>query len=162
MSDQRVELVVSGLVQDPSPVALLQDKGRSRCIPVSIGTSEAFALGAALVDRHYERPLTHDLLSNVIRSLDGSVREVIIRRTKNSFQATVLLDSRFGESTLDSRASDAIILAVKAGAPIFAPEQLFIDMGVVVEMDPMDKPLSTQDWSELLELADPEDFKYEM
>lgn len=123
-----VEAKVSGVAMDDrykSPVIILQEKDGERVLPIWIGGSEAHAIMAQLAGKKFQRPLTHDLLVNVITDLKAKVLKVTITDLKdNTFYAEVLLQRQNELVTIDARPSDSIALAVRTNSPIYIAEKL--------------------------------------
>jgi bifunctional DNase/RNase len=159
---------IHGLAMDPknnSPILLLKDDGVQRALPVWIGMYEANAIATCLSGLESPRPMTHDLLYNMITQAGYKVSRVVITELKDTtFYAVVYLSSNSGDIELDSRPSDAVALAVRSEAPIFVMEDILdrsaVDMSTIEE----DTATSQKDkWLEMLENMDPEDYsKYKM
>ncbi|MBN1866509.1 bifunctional nuclease family protein [Candidatus Sumerlaeota bacterium] len=116
---------------DPGiPIVLVEKGGRHRQFPVVIGQYEAIVLENAVHHEVLERPLTHDLILNVVHGLGGKIRRVIVDKlVESTFNGTFhgKLDIEQADHSsvwIDSRPSDAIILATKLGIPIFVEEQV--------------------------------------
>jgi bifunctional DNase/RNase len=124
-----VEVKVSGVAMDDrykSPVIILQEKGGERVLPIWIGGSEAHAIMAQLAGKKFQRPLTHDLLVNLIKGLSAKIIKVTITNLKdNTFYAEILLQRQNDLVKIDARPSDSIALAVRTQSPIFIAEKLF-------------------------------------
>lgn len=117
-------------------VIILKDVNAERYLPIWIGPFEAEAIAIRLRDIEVARPLTHDLLNNVITELGGAVSHITVTDLRNdTFYAeiTVNLDGRRME--IDSRPSDAIALAVRANVPIFVEEGVMAQAGISPETD---------------------------
>ena len=122
-----IELEVKVLVQNEGGgfTILLSDKDQRYVLPIVIGPTEAYAIALPLQGTSYPRPLPHDLLLDLCGQLDLSLKEVVITDVKeNTFFAEVCLLKDGEEVVLDSRPSDAIALAVRAGAPIYMTNRL--------------------------------------
>ncbi len=122
-----IELEVKVLVQNEGGgfTILLTDKEERYVLPIVIGPTEAYAIALPLQGTSYPRPLPHDLLLDLCGQLDLSLKEVVITDVKeNTFFAEVCLLKDGEEVVLDSRPSDAIALAVRAGAPIYMTNRL--------------------------------------
>ena len=122
-----IELEVKVLVQNEGGgfTVLLTDKDQRDVLPIVIGPTEAYAIALPLQGTSYPRPLPHDLLLDLCGQLDLSLKEVVITDVKeNTFFAEVCLLKDGEEVVLDSRPSDAIALAVRAGAPIYMTNRL--------------------------------------
>jgi len=123
-----IEVKVSGVAMDDrhkSPVIILQEKGGERVLPIWIGGSEAHAIMAQLAGKKFQRPLTHDLMVNLIRDLGAQVVRVCVTDLKeNTFYAEILLQRNNELMAVDARPSDSIALAVRTGSPIYVAEKL--------------------------------------
>lgn len=160
------EMEVKGLTLDPytsMPIVLLSDVGgRHTTIPIWIGILEASSIAAELGDIVLSRPMTHDLLKNIIHDLGAEVVRVEVNDLRdNTFYAGIYLRKGRKEVVVDARPSDAIAIALRAGSPIFVSEKVIkgcrrIDLTgrTRVERD---------DWTDILERLPAEDFgKYRM
>jgi bifunctional DNase/RNase len=160
-----VEMKIKGLMIDPvsnMPIIILKNSDGESVLPIWVGIFEANAIAMELETIVSPRPMTHDLLKNVIESLKASIQRVVITDLKdNTFFAAIHLIQRGETLQIDARPSDAMALALRARAPIF------------VEQDVLDKSSSTSgdestgDETERLrrwlETVDPEELgKYEM
>lgn len=120
-------IVVSG---GPIPSAIIlspaEDSGMRGELPISVGTFESSAVGMGLKGHDHPRPMTHDLMLNVIESLGATLESVsIVRVEGRTFFATLTLTDTQGETiVIDSRPSDALALAVRRHVPIFADEEV--------------------------------------
>jgi len=100
---------------------ILQEKEGSRHLPIIVGPFEGKAISMALTGETFSRPLTHDLLHNVIETLGARVEKVVINDLVDStFYARLILNHEGKTYSIDARPSDAIAVALRAGAPIFA------------------------------------------
>ena len=158
------EMVIKGLMVDPvtnMPIVILRDKDGERVLPIWVGIFEANAIALQIENIATPRPMTHDLLRNVIRDLNGAVQKIVVCDLKDTtFYALIHL--RIGEEVvaIDARPSDAIALALRTQAPIFVEEHV-IDSAKTVdfkaEAGDSDR---LQRW---LESLDPEELgKYKM
>jgi bifunctional DNase/RNase len=112
-------------------VVILRELERDRYLPIWIGPWEASAIAMKLQGQAPERPLTHDLFATVLDALGASVREVIIADlADDTFHARVMLEAGGRTIEIDSRPSDALALAVRTGARIFAAEAVLERAGV--------------------------------
>jgi hypothetical protein len=106
-------------------VIVVREKGGERFFPIYIGHNEAMAIDRKLNDVEVPRPLTHDLLFSVIGSMGGKLTRVVINDMHDDYYLALLEVARGNETiTVDSRPSDAIALAVRAGCPIYVEEQV--------------------------------------
>jgi uncharacterized protein len=115
-------------------VVILREKGSDRYLPIWIGPSEADAIAVRLQDVAVARPLTHDLLKNLIEQLGGRVAYIVVNDLSNdTFFARIILDMNGETVEIDSRPSDAIALAVRVDVPIYAEENVLDSAGVLLD-----------------------------
>lgn len=115
-------------------VLILREKDSDRYLPIFIGPAEADAIAVRLQDVAVARPLTHDLLRNMIEQLGGRVAYIVVTDVSNdTFFARIILDVRGETMEVDSRPSDAIALAVRVEAPIYAEEAVLDRAGVLLD-----------------------------
>jgi bifunctional DNase/RNase len=164
-----IEMKVSGLTIDPitnTPIVILKDMQENKAIPIWIGLFEASAIATELEKVVFSRPMTHDLLNDCLKMLHVTVNRIeIVDIRNNTFYANIYL-TRDGENfTIDARPSDAVALALRAGAPIFVDEKVIeksrsVDFGM--KITDLDK-LKEEKIKEFLENLSAEDFgKYKM
>jgi bifunctional DNase/RNase len=132
-----IELEVASLGMDKAsntPVVILREVDGDRLLPIWIGPGEASAIAMELAGIKFSRPLTHDLLNTVVRSLGSElVRVLITRVVDNTYYASLMLQRNGETITIDSRPSDSVALALRASAPIFADVELLDRTTVEVE-----------------------------
>ena len=117
-------------------VVILREKEADRYLPIWIGPGEADAIAVRLQDVAVARPMTHDLIRNLIEQLGGRVSYIVVNDLANdTFFARIVLDVNGVTMEIDARPSDAIALAVRAEAPIFAEETVLDRAGVVLDED---------------------------
>ena len=117
-------------------VVLLKEKEGDRYLPVWIGSNEADAIAMRLQGTRVSRPLTHDLLVNVIDELDADIQHIVVSELKNNtFYARIAIVSNGHEYSIDSRTSDAIAVAVRAQVPIYADESVMEQGGILPSPD---------------------------
>jgi len=118
-----VKMEIKGLLMDPvsnMPVVILRDAGDGVFLPIWVGIFEANAIAIAMEKIATPRPMTHDLLNNLVRELDARVERIGINDLKdNTFFALIFLNHDGKIVPIDSRPSDAIALALRTGSPIF-------------------------------------------
>jgi hypothetical protein len=160
-----VEMKVRGLALDPvsnMPIIILRDEEDKRSLPIWVGIFEANAIALELEKIATPRPMTHDLIKNVLESLDAQVTRVVVTDLReNTFYAALHLKLGNAEHTVDSRPSDAIALALRVAAPIFVEDAVFPKAGkmdVSKEGEPM-KPDDPEQLREWLQNIKPEDFE---
>jgi bifunctional DNase/RNase len=128
MEKELLEVKVMGIVVDPkasNPVVVLVDLAGQKALPIWIGVFEAEAISRALEDVVTLRPMTHDLMKQILDTFQVSLTRVVINDLKeNTFYANLYLNVDGRELILDSRPSDAIALAVRVKAPIFIAESV--------------------------------------
>ncbi len=129
-----IEMKVKAIAIDPKsdiPAVVPTDKEERRYLPIWIGVAEAAAIFTKLIDQKSPRPMTHDLLRNIIDDLKYKVSEILIDNIEdNTFFAKVYLDGAKGRREIDARPSDAIALAMRTGATIFVSEKVVYSAGV--------------------------------
>ena len=164
-----IEMKVSGLTLDPmtnTPIIILKDLHDRKAVPIWIGVFEASAIVAEMEKVSFSRPMTHDLLNDVMKTLDVAITKIEINDLRNNtFFANIHLVKDGSEFVVDSRPSDAIALALRANAPIFVDESVIeksrnIDFGTkMADIDDVKK----EKLRDFLENLSPEDFgKYKM
>jgi bifunctional DNase/RNase len=128
MGKELMEVKVMGIVVDPkasNPVVVLVDLSGQKALPIWIGVFEAEAISRGLEDAVTLRPMTHDLMKQILDTFQASLTRVVINDIKeNTFYANLYLNIEGKEIIVDSRPSDAIALAVRVKAPIFIAESV--------------------------------------
>lgn len=157
-----IEVKLDGLALDMTtntPVVMLSPEGLDKVLPIWIGHAEAWAIAMELSGVDAKRPLTHDLLKQVIELFSGKVERVEITKLQDQTFFAVIHISVNGKSQfLDARPSDSIALALKTGATIFVNEELF---DITLEGGTPDMPAMPTDpetLRERLRKINPEDF----
>jgi len=113
---------------------VLRVKDSDLYLPIFIGHFEIEAIRLKLMDVEVQRPMTHDLLGSVIGNLGASIKGVVVSELKDdTFFAKILVDFRGNVIEIDSRPSDALALAVRSGAPIFAEDSVVEMAGITLE-----------------------------
>ena len=124
---------------------VLRVKESDLYLPIFIGHVEVEAIRLKLMDVEVPRPMTHDLLGSVIGNLGGSVQRIIVSELKNdTFFAKIVVDYNGNSIEIDSRPSDALALAVRTNAPIFAEDDVVEQAGVNLDVE-MEESESTDD-----------------
>ena len=160
-----VEMKVRGLALDPvsnMPIIILRDEEEKRSLPIWVGIFEANAIALELEKISTPRPMTHDLIKNILESVEAKVEKIVVNDLRdNTFFALIHLRLGEEEITVDSRPSDAIALALRVGAPIFVDEDV-VRRAKSVEVAPKESD-DQEKLKEWLENLKPEDFgKYKM
>lgn len=121
-----IEMTIKGLMVDPitnMPIIVLRDQEGQRLLPIWVGVFEANAIALQIEEVQTPRPMTHDLLKNVINDLAARVERIVVCELReNTFYATIHLQSAHGPLSVDARPSDAIALALRTRSPIFVEE----------------------------------------
>ena len=160
----QIEMTVKTLMIDPAtnlPIVILRDKDGSRVLPIWVGVAEANAIALQIENVATPRPMTHDLLKNVIQDLRGRIEKIVVSDLKeNTFYALIYLTVGGEVMAVDARPSDAIALALRARAPIFVEEKV-IDHAKTTDLVP--EKGQTERLQKWLESLDPDDLgKYKM
>ena len=140
-------------------VVILREKDSDRYLPIWIGPSEADAIAVRLQDVSVARPLTHDLLKNMIEQLGASVAYIVVNDLSNdTFFARIVLDVNGETMEVDSRPSDALALAVRVNVPIYAEDAVLDSAGVLLDeqgqaedesVSPRSKPVDPEELERL-------------
>jgi len=156
------EMVIYGVSFDmvgKQPIVLLKTVEGSRFLPIWIGHAEAAAILMRLQGADSPRPMTHDLITDVLAELRAEVARVTVTELRdNTFHALISLRTDAAEVEIDSRPSDAIAVAVRAGAPIFAADAVLDENAIEFEHDPEDADEMVEKFKEFLDQVTPEDF----
>lgn len=139
------------------PIVLLRESGGTRYLAIWIGVTEATAIAYALEGVTPQRPFTHDLLKTATEVLGASVDHVTVTEIKDSvYYADLVLDRNGDEFTISSRPSDAIALAARTGAPLFATQGVLDDAGIEIRDESEEEEVER--FKEFLDDITPEDF----
>ncbi|MDH4350596.1 MAG: bifunctional nuclease family protein [Gemmatimonadota bacterium] len=143
-----------------SPVVILQEKDGDRVLPIWIGPNEASAIAMHLAGVKFARPLTHDLIRQVIQGLGADLRRVTITQVKdNTYFAELFLHRDDHVIQIDARPSDSIAVALRLNAPIFTSDELLERSSIeTIESSDVPQPLDADQLKTYLENLDPEDF----
>ncbi len=144
-----------------TPIVVLQEKDGDRMIPIYIGLAEANAIAMELADVKFERPLTHDLMQQVIIGLGAELSRVVLTRVeKSTYYAELHLRRDDHVIQIDARPSDSIAMALRLKAPIFAAEDLLniSSSEETIVPDVSREMLDSDALKKYLENLDPEDF----
>ena len=159
-----IEMTIKGLMVDPvtnMPIVILKDREGERVLPIWVGIFEANAIALQIENIATPRPMTHDLLRNIISDLDGRVDRVVVSDLKdNTFFAIIHLTVKGEAVVVDARPSDAIALALRTRAPILVEETVIDNAKTVDFTSERADSDRLQKW---LESLDPDDMgKYKM
>ncbi len=165
-----IEMKIYGLALDEQtqvPLLILKDKeAEQQVLPIWIGAMEAMAISISLNKVEISRPLTHDLLLNTLQTLGSSIERVVVMDLKEgTYYAEIYLEYSNQTYLVDSRPSDAVALAIRAQAPIFASQELLEQVGKRFEQQEHEVGLQDEEakkWTEILEKFEAEETKYKM
>ena len=159
-----IKMTVRGIALDPltnMPIIILKDADDKRALPIWVGIFEANAIALELEKISTPRPMTHDLIKNILDGLGASVQQVVVNDLKdNTFFAVIEISVNGNVVNIDSRPSDAIALALRVNAPIFVTEKV-VTKAKTIEVS--EEKEEADRWREWLENLKPEDFgRYKM
>lgn len=164
-----LEMKVFGITLDPftnAPIVILKDLDEKNALPVWIGVLEASAIATELDNVKFSRPMTHDLLKDILKETDTEVIKIEVNDLKdNVYYATIHLESINGTMVLDARPSDAIAIALRMKSPIYVDTKV-INKSRDIDTAGMESEKSqkgSKDLINMLEELNPEDIsKYKM
>jgi bifunctional DNase/RNase len=162
MSDRVAMEVVGVRVELPTntPILLLREREGTRYLPIWIGTPEATAIALALEGIETARPLTHDLMKSLLDALGADIERVdVTSLDEGTFFADLVIEAEGEQLTISSRPSDAIALATRAGAPVFASKALLDEAGIEIHDDTEEDEIER--FREFLDDVTPEDFEHD-
>ncbi len=153
-----IEMTIKGLMVDPvtnMPIIILRDREGQKVLPIWVGVFEANAIALQIENIHTPRPMTHDLLKNVIQDLHAAVERIVVCDLKdNTFFALIHLQTAGGAVAIDARPSDAIALALRTRAPILVEESVIDNAKHVDFADDKQNSERLQQWLESLDTDD--------
>ena len=161
-------MVISGITIDPltnGPIVILKEVKGERTLPIWIGILEATAIASELEGIKFSRPMTHDLLKNILGMIDVKVTRVEVCDLKNNtYYALIHMIHNGKEIAIDARPSDALALSLRVKAPIYVSEEVIKQSQQIdLKAEPEDKSKEGKRWQDILEKLNPEDFgKYKM
>ncbi|PID57540.1 hypothetical protein CSB45_06850 [candidate division KSB3 bacterium] len=154
-----IEMSVKGLTLDPltnMPIVILKDNEENRILPIWIGLFEANAIALELEKISTPRPMTHDLIRDLLVGVDARVSKILVNGLKNNtFYAEIHLSLNGNHIAIDSRPSDAIALALRSDAPIYVSAEV-VDKAKSIDVSRENE--ETDQLKEWLENLKPEDF----
>ena len=171
-----VQMTVGGLTLDPvtkTPIVVLKDESDNLNLPIWIGLLEATSMATELEGVKMARPMTHDLLRNLLTEFGAKVESIEVTELReNTFFAVIYLTLNGQTVAMDSRPSDAISLALRTKSPIYVARAVLEAssvLGAEKSEDETETPagqnlseMSPEEWEQVLEKLDPDDFKYKM
>jgi len=163
-------MTISSINMDPvtnSPIIILEEIEGKQTLPIWVGLLEATAIASEIEGVRFSRPMTHDLLKNIMDKVDIKIKKIEICDLRdNTYYAVIHLTNRGEPLSIDSRPSDAIALALRTEAPIFVSDEVLKkskQIEATKENVPVDKSEQGKKWQDILEKLNPEDFgKYKM
>jgi bifunctional DNase/RNase len=194
-TDTALEMYVGGLMLDPNtqtPVVVLKDESGNICLPIWIGVAEATSIASAIKQINMSRPLTHDLIYDILNEIGVKIKSIVITDLRDStYFAELVLMHGDRALIIDSRPSDAIAIALRAAAPIYVSQKVLEQAKITFaehqkqqqakasesggeqdeEQLESEVPLAPggdlssvdkEKWNEILSNLDPDDFKYKM
>lgn len=143
-----------------SPIVILREVDGERTLPIWIGLLEANAIASELEGIRFSRPMTHDLLKNIMALIDVKVTKIEVCDLKdNVYYALIHIDYKGEKMTIDARPSDALALSVRVEAPIFVADELIKkSQHMTLRAEAEDESEQGKKWLDVLEKMDPEDF----
>ena len=161
-------MTISALTVDPltnSPIVILKEVDGDKTLPIWIGLLEATAIASELEGIKFSRPMTHDLLNNLLDMVTIEVTKIEVCDLRDStYYALIHFKQGDKEMSIDARPSDALAIALRVKAPIFVDEEI-INKSKEIDLKPQaeDKSEEGKKWEKILEGFNPEDFgKYKM
>ena len=159
------EMVIYGVSFDlvgKQPIVLLKTAEGNKFLPIWIGHPEAAAILMRLQGASTPRPMTHDLVTEMLSRLDAHVVRITVTELKeNTFYASITVSQDGSEIEIDSRPSDAIALAVRAEAPIFAADQVIEESAIEFEGDEVNEEEIVGEFRKFLDNVSPDQFAVE-
>jgi len=156
------EMVIYGVSFDmvgKQPIVLLKTVDSNKFLPIWIGHPEAAAILMKLQGASTPRPMTHDLLADLLGELEVECARVAVTELReNTFYASITLRANGRDVEIDSRPSDALALAVRAGAPIFAADEVIAESAIEFEHEVEDTEEVVEKFKDFLDRVTPEDF----
>jgi bifunctional DNase/RNase len=156
------EMVIYGVSFDlvgKQPIVLLKTADGNRFLPIWIGHPEAAAILMKLQGASTPRPMTHDLLADMLEQLDAEVVRITVTELReNTFYASITVQQNGSEIEIDSRPSDAIAIAVRSDAPIFAAERVIEESAIEFEGEEVNEEEIVDEFRRFLDDVSPDQF----
>lgn len=159
-----IEMFVTGIaidVRNNHPLVILNDSTKKRALPIWIGQAEAQAIARALEGFKPERPLTHDLMINVVEATGFKIHHIEINDlNENTYFSSLILENAIGELVaVDSRPSDAIAISIRVDCPVYISEKVFDDGTIPTEIEDDDDDQDTEAFKSFVQNVKASDFK---
>jgi uncharacterized protein len=159
------EMVIYGVSFDmvgKQPIVLLKTADGNKFLPIWIGHPEAAAILMKLQGANTPRPMTHDLVTDMLTRLEARVSRIAVTELReNTFYALITVVVNGSEIEIDSRPSDAIALAVRSGAPIFAADDVIEESAIEFEHEDVNEEEVVEEFKKFLDEVKPDDFSTE-
>ena len=156
------EMVIYGVSFDlvgKQPIVLLKTQEGNKFLPIWIGHPEAAAILMKLQGATTPRPMTHDLVTEMLSQLDAQVVKITVTELRDStFYAQITVQQDGSEVEIDSRPSDAIALAIRAEAPIFAADRVIEESAIEFEGEEVNEEEIVSEFKQFLENVTPDEF----
>jgi uncharacterized protein len=156
------EMVIYGVSFDmvgKQPIVLLKTTEGNKFLPIWIGHPEAAAILMKLQGASTPRPMTHDLVTDMLVQLEAKIVKIAVTELReNTFYALITVAVNGSEIEIDSRPSDAIALAVRAGAPIYAADAVIEESAIEFEQEDVNEEAVVEEFKRFLDDVKPEDF----
>ena len=156
------EMVIYGVSFDlvgKQPIVLLKTADGNKFLPIWIGHPEAAAILMKLQGASTPRPMTHDLMSDMLEQLDAEVTRITVTELReNTFYASITVQQNGSEIEIDSRPSDAIAIAVRSDAPIFAAERVIEESAIEFEGEEVNEEEIVDEFRRFLDDVSPDQF----
>jgi bifunctional DNase/RNase len=156
------EMVIYGVSFDlvgKQPIVLLKTADGNKFLPIWIGHPEAAAILMKLQGASTPRPMTHDLLADMLEQLDAEVTRITVTELRdNTFYASITVQQNGAEIEIDSRPSDAIAIAVRSDAPIFAAERVIEESAIEFEGEEVNEEEIVDEFRKFLDDVSPDQF----
>jgi bifunctional DNase/RNase len=143
-----------------TPVVILREvSGQRRVLPIFIGVPEAQAIALTMQNIETPRPMTHDLMKNLLDEVGAQVERITVTELREgTFFAEIVLSAQGEVRTVSSRPSDAIALAIRIGSPIFAEDEVLEEAGRVEQPDEEEAEQVVEQFRDFIDHVNPEDF----
>jgi bifunctional DNase/RNase len=156
------EMVIYGVSFDlvgKQPIVLLKTADGNKFLPIWIGHAEAAAILMKLQGASTPRPMTHDLMADMLEQLDAEVTRITVTELRdNTFYASITVQQNGSELEIDSRPSDAIAIAVRSEAPIFAAERVIEESAIEFEGEEVNEEEIVDEFRKFLDDVSPDQF----
>ncbi|UKL13462.1 bifunctional nuclease family protein [Dissulfurimicrobium hydrothermale] len=161
-----IQMYVHAITIDPdtnTPIVILKEVDGDRTLPIWIGLLEATAIATEMEKIEFSRPMTHDLIINLLNAIGAEVLKIEVSDLKdNTYFALITLKYGEKEAKVDARPSDAVAIALRAGAQIFVNESVIRQVRSFDGQGSLKRSAGQKSWDEILNELDPKDFKYKM